>query len=219
MRSIVIRGHLGLGDHLICNGLVKEYASQYDRVIVPCKQHNEPSVRQMFLDDARIHAVAVRDDSDADKVSSLFEESGSDLLNLGMFGEKPFDIMRWDSEMYRQAGVTFETRWERFSFQIPEDFQLADPGGFAFVHDDPSRGFKMRKSELPGIPHCRPSPAGTIFHWVPHILAAKEIHCIDSCFAILVDSLKDISAERLVLHLYARRDKPPHYRKQWEVLE
>lgn len=220
MRSIVIRGHLGLGDHLICNGLVRVYAEQYDRVIVPCKRHNEPSVRQMFLDNPKIQPLPVDDDAEADKVSGLLEETGSDLIKLGMFGERPFDITRFDSEMYRQAGVPFIKRWNRFEFKLPED--PVDPPlcDYAFVHDDPSRGFRIDVRRLSKMKIIKPSHVGTIFHWLPTIFGAKEISCVDSCFAILVDSLTlhDFKVP-LLLHLYARRDKPPHYRKQWEVLE
>ena len=43
---------------------------------------------------------------------------------------------------------------------------------------------------------------------------------IDSSFAILADSLPDLKAKKLVVHLYARKGAlPPRYRKDWDILK
>src|SRR5687767_9503298 len=60
VKTIVIRSHLGLGDALIINAIVRDRAATYDKVILPTKGRNQPSVSFMFrdLDNVKIEAVA-----------------------------------------------------------------------------------------------------------------------------------------------------------------
>jgi hypothetical protein len=41
--------HLGLGDHIICNSIVRHYATIFDEVIVFCKNHNRYSVEHLYF--------------------------------------------------------------------------------------------------------------------------------------------------------------------------
>ena len=215
--SIFIRTHLGLGDALIQNGLVRILASN-DRVVFPAKIHNFESVKFMFRDLPNVEVVSVRDDVEAE----LLSEAEASVLRLGLFSlTEPLESA-WDRQMYRQARVPFDCRWE--AFQVHRDRQDEYPvprTNYVFLHDDYERGFCIDESRLPSdvyrIRPERPNSLNTIFGWLPLIVEASEIHCIDSCFAILVDSIPT-KAIRLVLHDYARKGLPPTYRKKWEHL-
>ncbi len=55
--------------------------------------------------------------------------------------------------------------------------------------------------------------------WLTCILSASEIHCIDSSFALLIDSLVIDPSVCLYLHRYARPAVSiPTYRLHWEYL-
>lgn len=213
---IIIRGHLGLGDHLITNALVRDYARDHEAVFVPCKPHNFTTVKFMFSDQPNIVTIPVMDDLGADETVKAF---AGERLKLGMFGEK-FSYKAWDKVMYDQAGVGFSTRWS--GFRARRSSNMVKPptnSPYIFVHEDTSRDFVINRDDVPVMWEVSPEKTETIFDWVEVIENAIEIHCIDSSFAILVDSLENLKAKVLKLHLYARPGaNPPHYKKKWEII-
>lgn len=223
MNSLVIRPHLGLGDMLIINALVRETAGKFGCVILPCKKHNVTSVSFMFRDIGPVIVSPVADDAAADRLVSDMQSEGAAVLKLGMFGAGKFNPSAWDRQMYEQAGMPFEWRWERF--YVHPGFTnniLPHLHGtvFGFVHDDPVRGFVIPRNEIPKLEIIRPLSGMTdnIFDYCQLIGEAKEIHCIDSCFAILTESIPT-SEDRLVFHLRVRPGaRPPTLRKNWQII-
>src|SRR5687767_8139013 len=102
--SLFIRPHLGAGDALILNGLVRYFAERQP-VIFPCKTHNVPSVSFMFRDNPNIEVLPVKDDAEVDQACRTTPFS----LKLGMFGTG-FTFKDWDECFYTQAGLPFEKR-------------------------------------------------------------------------------------------------------------
>jgi hypothetical protein len=219
MSDLLIRGHLGLGDHLVTNAIVRDRATAHDEVVVLCKPHNAPSLAFMWRDLRNVELFSIEGDDEADKAVAEMTRAGYPVLALGFFGPQPFDPDRWDSEMFRQASLDPQLRWNGFKVDRQPSRELdIPPHPYIFVHDDPERGFAIPSERLPsGIPAVRPTPGATpcIFDYWGILENASEIHCIDSCFAIFVDSLPEQKASRLVWHHYARRGRPPRYCKPW----
>src|SRR5688572_13478577 len=119
--SLFIRPHLGLGDALILNALVRHFAERQP-VTFPCKTHNLPSVSFQFRDNPNIEVFPVADDAEADRVCHSQQWS----LKLGMFGVG-FTFKDWDAVMYKQAGVPFEKRWSGFYYQREFGRELQPP--------------------------------------------------------------------------------------------
>lgn len=210
--ALFLAWHLGLGDALICNGLVRKLCELHDTVTVPSKYHNVPTVKHMFSDLDQVHVMPVNGDKEM-----LWHAARNDSLRLGLHSKEGLRRVGWDRQFYEQAGVSFEERW--IGFQVPsipqEKVAVAD---YCFVHQDPTRGFTIDKRRLPQLPRVEPHRTPTLFGWMDALANAQEIHCIDSCFAILADSIP-CKADRYVLHLYARNDNRPSYRKNWTVLK
>lgn len=223
MSELVIRQHGGLGDMLITNAIVRDRAAKFARVYLPCKTHNVPSVAFMFRDLPNVELLAVKDDYQASLATRGLALKGVEVLGLGMFGEKPFNINRWDEEMYRQAGVPFQDRWDKFHVERCPSREKTLPKNtyWVFCHDDPTRRFTIASERLPkGMPIMRPlnPQAHLLFDFWGWLAGAQEIHCVDSAFGIWAQSIPT-AARRKVLHLYARPNaKPPQYRKDWEIL-
>ena len=94
--KLFIDWNLGLGDSIICNGLVRVLARQHGRfVIVPSYTHNLPSVRHMFSDD---HNVCVVDVADA---ALYCDES---VLSIGLNHPRWGTVTPFDRAFY-------EVRW------------------------------------------------------------------------------------------------------------
>ena len=61
-KRAIFLGHLGLGDHIIQQGIVNGLAEKYEQVLMFAKHHNAHSVQHMCP--ANIYIMSVRDDTD-----------------------------------------------------------------------------------------------------------------------------------------------------------
>lgn len=234
MNDLLLFPHLGLGDLVVCNALVRQLAAKR-KVWVLCRPRNVESARFMWRDDHNIELLELPGDFEKQEnhakafAEFAHKEHSKEVLGLGLHGSRPFDLDRWDQEMYRQAGLDFQKlRWNGFKVarQPSREFEL--PGKkYIFVHDDPSRGFGIDPARLPkNRKVVKPEPLAAkqggpanIFDWWGVIEGAEEIHCIDSAFLCLIDSLPCLKAKKFVFHKYARAEgKPPSTVKGWEVL-
>lgn len=221
--QMLIRPHLGGGDFLICNAIFRHFAQSYN-VSIPCKRHNCATANFMLRDVKNIELLPIEDDKEADEFCTIVAQKGFKVLKLGMFGQR-FDIKEWDKSFYRQAGVPFEKRWSEFTCQRQPSRELKPPEGqFCFIHEDPSRGILIDRSRLPqDMPwvFAKPGLTQNLFDWWEHLEKATELHLMESCFAVLADSLPELQARRVVIHAYARNSIPPTYAQRlssWEIL-
>ena len=59
--AIYISGQQGLGDHLLCNGIYREYASKYVLCIVAVTREYEQTIKRMLSDVANIRIASYPD--------------------------------------------------------------------------------------------------------------------------------------------------------------
>lgn len=222
MTDLFIMPHLGLGDGLICNGLVRKLCNTHQTVGWCCLHHNKTSFDYLWADLKNLKIVGVDTEDQGHELTRFVEERGVDTLKLGLHAEEKPDLKKWDTEFYRQAGVDPEDRWSCWKIgKIPK--QISPPSKpFVFVHDDPDRKFTIDKRKLPKkIDHLvsHSVKSSNLLEWLRCLKEAREIHCIDSCFAILADLVE--TTGKLVMHDYARgwhpQAKPPsRFAKKWE---
>lgn len=176
----------------------------------------------MFSDEPKIIVQEVTCPNDIFIMQVQHELNAVKVLKLGCYqGGPPLGQESFDETFYRQAGVDLSERWN--SFKIPETKQTLHGDLLekcAFVADDDSRGFNIQHSKV-GLDRTlfRPWKAHTIFEFVPILSNAPEIHCIDSAFMHLAESIP--TKGKLFHHLYARNSGVYHQvkkRKNWHVL-
>ena len=141
--------HLGLGDHIICNGLVRHFCELHDEVTVFCKTHNYENVSYMFRDDNNIKILPLVDDNEVESYMSN-NNLHNDLINVGFDrlwfgGPKTFDI-----GFYNSINMPFDYRFTKFKFE--RDYNLEkqiinelNPTGedYIFVHDDKTEDYQL----------------------------------------------------------------------------
>lgn len=214
----MVISHLGFGDHVIFNGLVRALVDIHGQVFVPCKTHNLPSVDAMYADDHRIKVLEVSGDEEARVLAKSFR---GNTLNLGIFSGHP-DACKpgWDKLQYEQAGVPFDNRWSKFS--IPDGWLSkyeSCESHPSFYHNDMDRGYVMSRDKL-GVgdvvfPKRSDKP---IWHWLGVMQIAPEIHVIDSCWLSIAESVP--TKGKLFFHRYARPGGvPPTLRKNWTIID
>lgn len=226
---LLVVHHLGLGDHILCNAIYRHLAIQHELVCLPVKYHNVLSVQYMLRDVPNIVIRPVEHDEDMVFFRDYVWRGPK--FGLGMYGGA-FKPEQFDREFYRQAGLDFDLRWE--GWKCERDVVAEQRGNSVWfadettlVHDDYLRGMEIdwnRLSVLHGdaTPINRPSfqrvqKLDTIFDYWGVIERVPAIHCINSSFALFVDSLKELPMNpKLYLHLYARPGgEVPTFKKNW----
>lgn len=203
---------MGLGDHILCNAIVRREAAIHPEVLIPVYAHNLKSVEFMYRDLQNVKFHVVKTDDEARALIG-----NHDSLRLGFAGDG-FRREIFDQSFYRQAGMEFSERWSGFKVCRDQENEVKIPfRPFWFVHDDPGRGFWMTKL-TENICVWRPPPLPNIFQLLWALENAEEIHCINSSFLILADSIPTFG-KKLVFHWYARKTDHPILKKDWEILE
>ena len=141
MRKIYIYHHLGMGDIIICNGLVRYLREVYGQVTTFCKHHDFKNAQKMYRDDPNIEIIPCQSDLE---VTNFLE--GNNLLpdtikvgfeKLRMFPESSFDI-----SFYTCLGLPFSYRFDRFYYTRDEEKEsemyekYTSSEKYIFVHGD-----------------------------------------------------------------------------------
>jgi hypothetical protein len=201
--TLFIHHHLGLGDHVVCNGMVRFILknSNYETIRLVTKNKYEQSVTKMYRDEPRIVIHPVNEDAD-------FYTSDIDWKNINLV-RAGFERCRkndWAMSLYDSVGIAFIERWKSFCYERDkkEEQELIDslnlPNEFILVHDVSSVGkFNLTiSSNLPVI-SVMPIQSFSVFSWLGVVERASEVHCIDSSFAHIIESFEEIN-ENLFFH-------------------
>lgn len=216
MTPLYLDWNLGLGDSIICNGLVRALAESERRIILPSWPRNLPSVRHMFSDLENVDVIVPLNGD-----GPLVGGPDLEVLSIGLHGT-PYEGSNsesFDQHFYRRAGLPWEYRYSKFA--LPKDtVQIAPPrGDFRLIHGRASDGASIQSERLSrgwlNI-HVENNVRWPLAAWVDTIAAASEIHCLDSSFIHLVESVP--STDNLFFHEYAR---PSYFqrRKPWTILK
>lgn len=223
MRKIYIHHHLGLGDHIICNGLVRRIAENYDEVNIFCKKHNYTSVAFLYAYDSKFKIIPLDNENDvnnypADQVIKIgFAELGRIMKEIDC---------TWDRGFYEQFHVPIAERWSNFYVkrdEYREDQLFLKLNGtskpYALIHANGSDNVNRINEDyisnnLQRI-YVTPEHTDNIFDYGVLIEGAYEIHCVDSSFKHLVDSLP--TNGKLFYHdkKYKRSAYPHLQLKEW----
>jgi hypothetical protein len=242
-RGVYILCHQGLGDHLLCGSIYREYAKRYPLVFIPVTKNYAPTIKSMLADLDNVYIVSFdfpitdrRLNLKMESQAKILSRIGFDILSLGNFEASFFKDpnMRLDANYYSQAKLDLNLRWD--SFSVPRDFEkesrlknlLVEEGQrYIFVHDDENRNFKIRQEFFPdGITVVKPDVSlakdFSFFDYLLLIEQADEIHCIESSFAALIEGLQ-IPGKKFA-HRYARTEALNDfrheftYRTDWKIV-
>ena len=187
--------HLGMGDHIISNGLVRCLKEQYKKVCVFCAPEHFESVNFMYRDDENIIVLPVGGVSEINKYISKNNLEEKTIRVVA----KPDRLVSWDESFYTQLGIPSETRWEKF--KILRDFEREktlydklNPNDekFVLIHSAGSDGIdRLDYSKINDTYNkiLVQKYTENIFDFLLLIEKAQEIHCVESSFHLLVDSV------------------------------
>jgi hypothetical protein len=211
MKSIFIYQHLGLGDHIVCNGIIRTILEREnpDVLYMPVKECNLPSIIRMYEDEKRICLLPI------DSTANNTEYASEYLFEEAVQSDKVYEIYSrgrpdWDKAFYDCAGLPFEKRWIETKFnrdrnreKFLESALEVDREPFVLVHDI----YSINRANLKINSNLRiikvEQVSNCIFDWCGIIEKAEEIHCLDSSFIHLCQSM----GVKGYFHNFRRRDR------------
>ena len=237
IKKALFVGHLGLGDHVILHGAVKHFSNIYSSIEIPVKHHNQKSLDFMLKNLPNVHTIGIADENELGRLINFYlerEHLGSvDIITSGYRNADSWNVLNFenryifDQHFYTQLGLDFELS---FDWDVPDGenseqiISTLDPKcDFCFVHDDPSRGYNIKlETNLKVVKSS--VRADTFFDYLGLVRKAKEIHCMDSSLALIIDrsdmpSLNPDGTQKLFLHRYLRSSEgSATFRKKWHII-
>lgn len=197
---------MGMGDHIICNGLIRKLINPSEEYSIFVKQHNLGNVEHMFSDLPNMKYI-VGDDA---QVHQFIRSNGLKRSDVIMIGFDGLDKTKsFDESFYHQHKVDFNEKWD--SFYSPRNLErekrlaecFGELGDYIFVHDD--ERYRISLDKLPkDVKIIKPVIGLTknMFNYAYLIENALEVHCIESSFGFMCDNMA--LSKNLYYHRYAR---------------
>jgi hypothetical protein len=202
--------HLGLGDHIICNGLVRKIKESYEKVVVFCKTPNYENVSYMFRDDPNI----IIKPFDNDELVSEYIRTNNllnDTIKVGFDKLWDGNPRTFDIGFYNSVNIPFECRFSHFKFlrdpeKEKEIINALNPNNdpFIFLHEDKNRGFLLDRNKIrKDIKIIENDLRFNLFDMLGLIEMSDEVHLMQSSIKDLINSFV-IDKPTIYHHTYVR---------------
>ena len=207
-----IHHHLGLGDHIICNGMVRNFCKRYDNVVLFCYTHYLDNISYMYRDLENLEIF----NFDTEPEAVMFTENNrtvkTNLVKPGFNNlDSCLDRMTFDEAFYHLAGLDFQVRFDDFYFERDlekeeEVCNTLNPDGekYIFVLDDAKRGYTIDMSKVTDEYKIITNDFRfRMFDFIKLLENAEEIHTMQTGFLDLVNSYK-MDKPKIYRHNYVR---------------
>ena len=225
-QEIILYPHLGLGDMIICNGLVNKLSNYFSKInlIVDKKFHNQAEYLYSLNSNVRIISENPVKVNNLDEFVNDFALSEKlKILRVSQIKSgKPFY-----HEFYKSVKLSYKHSYK--GFNLPEDTKLqsqlknhliesynVDPLNYAIIHRDSSnKTYDLNIENLNKVyVEEKTDLFKNLFLYKDLIRDAKEIHCINSSFLHLVDRV-DTNAK---LYYHDVRGGIIKLKKKWKII-
>jgi len=223
----IIYQHLGLGDIILCNGLIRHLISinnNSKKIFFICKNSNLKAAKFMYRDVKNLKIMGINQNkNEKNEVNLLLKKFKNNEINYIKIGHEfyvPTECLninnkgnRWpcDIVFYKQFNIPFKFRytksfWKRDLVSEKKLFnKFTDKKKYAFIHDDVSRGLIIDDKYIGNnLKVIRNSNNELIFDYGLLLENADEIHVMESSFRQLMETL-NIKTKKLFL--YKGRDR------------
>ena len=63
--------HLGLGDHIVCNGLLNHFSESFNKVYLPVKSRDMNNVNYLYKDNKKIQIFKIEHETEVEDISNF----------------------------------------------------------------------------------------------------------------------------------------------------
>ena len=216
---VLIEAHFGLGDNLICLGLIRTLAEQnpntrYHLVCLPQYFH---SVAWMLQSSKNVFPTVVTSGREARQLANFLNATYKTI------GIDNIDIKRFDESFYEEYGIPFEYRWSKCATPagpLSESlFAQLNPRNEPYMlvcrTESGNNTYPLKIDNPSNLKVIEIFPAThNIYDWTKLVESAEEIHSIDTSFLHFVENvLNEKPKKSLFYHLAKKKLKSEFSRK------
>lgn len=204
---ITIFHFLGLGDHIICNGLVRNIVKPENKYRLVVKERNLDSVKFMYRDLDNLEYYILDEHSDPRYFIETYKRPKI-FIDFSIHHNLLMNGMPFDKAFYHQLNIDFDKRWDDFYIlrDIDSEKNLtaklnSNNEPYCLIHSTTSDGVDRINYDYidKNLKQIKIIHSETIFDYIDLIENANEIHCVDSSFLHLVESVS-VNTEKLFYH-------------------
>ena len=227
-KSIVIYHHLGLGDHIICAGLVNFISKDFTSIYLPVFERNYENVKYLFSNNKKIILFKVSNSNEKNEILSFAKNKNLKILKIGFENIKN---QSFNLAFYNQLKFDYKISFDYF--KIPVDskrenelmnhlskfYNVDTSKSFNLIHSTSSRAthpLRRKKTNNEIFVEKESDLFKNIFLYKKLILKATEIHCMNSSFIHIVERVP--TNAKLFYH-EIREPSSLSLTKDWNVVE
>ncbi len=225
MNDLYLCIHYGLGDYVMCYGLVKELSKRYNKIFL----FGIPHISNLHLENIKRLYSSIKNVEVIIDSPKLYKN----VLYIGY--DKFFNDIKKDPTIqcakyfYDQAGVPLNLMWDNFYFKRDLNREkeiyhsiLKDGEEYVFLHDDPSRNYVIDREYVNlGIKMIclNDLPNVSILDTLYLIEKAKEVHIENTGLVSFIDQM-NIKHDNLNYHSYTRPSisEQPILKLNWNII-
>lgn len=203
---------MGLGDHFTCNGLVRHYYKQFDKIYLFCYKHFESNIKFMYRDLPNLYTIGLGSDIEVDEY--ILKNNLSDqLIKIGFDKSRTLQhqVETFDEGFYLAENLPFSIRFDEYFVERNMDkemelYKTLNPTDedFIFVHEDPERGMFLDKSRIrQDLKIIGNDKKFLIFDYIYLLSKSKEVHVMQSSLKDMINSYS-FPNTKCILHNYVR---------------
>jgi hypothetical protein len=223
LNKIYIQHHLGLGDNIVHNGLIRKisFDNPNSDIYIPIKYHNYNNISFMFSDNNRIKINKVNDDFDV--LNDIKNNNYDKVISTFLVGDFtiPYDKY-FDDAFYIKANIDPSVKKE--FFHIERDLKREEEvynelitnkniNDYIFLHEKMDMNISIDRNKIRNdLPIVYAEKKYGIFELLTVMERAKECHLVSSSFLSLM--LCNKYNENIYAHMYADRGELSEYIKK-----
>jgi hypothetical protein len=213
MKKIFVKHHLGLGDCIIHNGMIRKTLEDNKDSIVycSCKNHNYENIKYMYRDSPNI-VVLNMDDMETnehlrttryDKIVYPHFDNGS-IYDYNKYGDDAFYLKVGMDPKIKKTHFFIDRDLSREKKLYNEIVSKIGSNDYIFIHEKPEENILIDRDKIKNnLPIVTAKPEYSFFDLLYVIEMAKEVHVISSCFLSFF-MVKKIN-KNIFAHMYADR--------------
>lgn len=197
--SFIAHTHTGLGDHIVCNGLINYFSEKFEKIYLPVKSRDLKNINYLYSQASNIEIFKIENNTEEKDVQQFSRTNKLKVLKVGFKKRFP----PFNKSFYDQFNLPYTISIEKFFiprdsdkeselFNYLKDFYNIKKE-FQLVHNQSSIGKVDLNTNkyLPSIFIDKDTDIfKNIFYYAKVIELASEIHCLDSSFIHLVERIQ-----------------------------
>jgi len=221
--EIIIHHHSGLGDAIICNGMVNFLSEKFDKIYLASHNKISDHLDYLYSENDSVELLVY------DKATEIYKNRKLPVLRIGF--EK--NTKNFNTSFYEQLDLDYQISYDNFYIPTDEDKEknLEDHlikeykvnNQFMLIHQVSSYGkvdLNIESNSGKIYVEKETDIFKNIFFYRRVIENAEEIHCIDSSFLHLVERVP--TSAKLYFHNHktdTQKSEKLFLMKDWKIIK